>query len=60
MSRSTPANLVIVHAEGDSPAEVQDVVAIALDPRLAHLFGGDGVALAHLEPIADKPRNLHS
>ena len=57
----TPANLVIVLADGDIPVEVQDVVTIALDPRFAHLFGGDGAALVHLEPTtADKPRTLHA
>ena len=44
----TPANLVIVHADGDVPVKVQDVVDVALEPRLAHLFRGDGVALSPL------------
>jgi hypothetical protein len=40
---------VIVHAEGDAQVKVQDVVGIGLEPRLAHLFRGDGVALSPLE-----------
>jgi len=45
----TPANLFIVHEDGDVPVKVQDVVAVTLEPRLAHLFRGDGVALNPLE-----------
>ena len=62
----TPANLVIVLAEGDIPAKIQDVVNIALEPRLAHLFRGDGAALARLDPIgrhaeaAEKATDLRS
>ena len=44
----TPANLVIVHADGDVPVKVQDVVAVALEPRLTHLFRSDGAALSPL------------
>ena len=47
----TPANLVIVHADGDVPVKVQDVVDVGLEPRLAHLFRGDGVALGPLERV---------
>ena len=39
----------IVHADGDVPVKVQDVVAVTLEPRLAHLFRGDGIALNPLE-----------
>ena len=45
----TPANLVIVHADGDVSVKVQDVVNIAREPRLAHLFRADGIALSPLE-----------
>ena len=45
----TPANLVIVHADGDAPVKVQDVVKVGLEPRLAHLFRGDGAALSPME-----------
>jgi len=45
----TPANLVIVHADGDVRVKVQDVVNIGLEPRLAHLFRADGIALSPLE-----------
>ena len=45
----TPSQLIIVHAGGDFPVKVSDVVNVALEPRLAHLFRGDGVALAPLE-----------
>jgi multiple sugar transport system ATP-binding protein len=61
----TPANLIIVLADGDIPVEVGENVSIAIEPKLAHLFGGDGVALAHLYPMpraeaGKKPRDLHS
>jgi multiple sugar transport system ATP-binding protein len=61
----TPANLVIVLADGDIPVEVGENVKIAIEPKLAHLFGGDGAALAHLGPMpraeaANKPRIMHS
>ena len=49
----TPANLVIVHADGDVPVKVQDVVRIVLEPRLAHLFRADGVRLSPL--AGDRP-----
>ena len=45
----TPSQLIIVHADGDFPVKVSDVVNIALEPKLAHLFRGDGLALAPLE-----------
>ena len=48
----TPSQLIIVHAAGDSPVKVSDVVGVALEPRLAHLFRRDGVALAHLDDVA--------
>jgi len=45
----TPSQLIIVHAAGNSPVKVSDVVNVELEARLAHLFRSDGVALAHLE-----------
>jgi multiple sugar transport system ATP-binding protein len=45
----TPSNLMIVHADGDVPVKVQDSVNVGLEPRLIHLFRGDGVALSPLE-----------
>jgi multiple sugar transport system ATP-binding protein len=46
----TPSQLIVVNAGGDFAIKVSDVVGVALEPRLAHLFRGDGVALAPLEP----------
>ena len=46
----TPSQLVVVNAGGDFMVKVSDVVGVALEPRLAHLFRGDGVALTPLEP----------
>jgi hypothetical protein len=40
----TPSNLMIVHADGDVPVKV-----VGFEPRLAHLFRADGVALCPLE-----------
>jgi multiple sugar transport system ATP-binding protein len=51
----TPADLVIVQADGDIPVKVHDVIAVALEPRSAHLFRGDGAAINLLErhpPVA--------
>ena len=48
----TPADLVTVHADGDAPVKVSDVVKVELESRLAHLFRSDGVALAHLDSVA--------
>jgi multiple sugar transport system ATP-binding protein len=44
----TPADLVTVHAEGDLPVKVRDVVSVALEPKSAHLFHRDGAAIRHL------------
>jgi multiple sugar transport system ATP-binding protein len=44
----TPADLVIVQAEGDLSVKVRDVVAVALEPRSAHLFRSDGAAISLL------------
>ena len=44
-----PADLVIVHADGDVPVKIHDIVAVALEPRLAHLFRGDGAAISSLQ-----------
>ncbi len=48
----TPADLVTVHADGDLPVKVHDVVAVALEPRSAHLFGSDGAAI---RPLGEPP-----
>jgi len=48
----TPSQLIIVHAAGDAPVKVSDVVKVELESRLAHLFRSDGVALAHLDSVA--------
>ena len=47
--QATPSHLMIVHADGDVPVKVQDTVNVGLEPRLAHLFRGDGIALDPLE-----------
>ena len=44
----TPSQLIIVHAGGDTPVKVSDVVKVELESRPAHLFRSDGVALAPL------------
>ena len=46
----TPSQLVVVNAGGDFVVKVSDVVGVTLEPRLAHLFRRDGVALTPLEP----------
>jgi multiple sugar transport system ATP-binding protein len=48
----TPSQLFIVHAAGDAPVKVSDVVKVEFESRLAHLFRSDGVALAHLDSVA--------
>ena len=48
----TPSQLIIVHAGGDFPVKVADTVNVALEPQLAHLFRGDGIALEPLKRAA--------